>query len=404
MNRLLISTLALLLSLAGCSRQQEQKKVEAAAAAEPIPVRTAVAEMRLVERSIPVTGALFPDESVTVSAEVAGRVSAIYFDFGQVVRKGQVIAELDKRELSLQLERARASLNQALARVGLTPKQEEATPESTPSIRQAQAQLEDARFKFENAQRLFKTGDISKERFTELEKAYTSQQAVYEATRDELRTQLASIDALRAEVRLAEKRLDDATVRAPFDGSVAQKHVSPGQYTKDNTPIVTLVKTSPMRLRLEVPETATANLRLGTSLTFTTDAALGIEFHATVRELNPSLDPKSRSLTAEARLQENDNRLRPGMFVQVRLITDKQAHVVAVPKEALFTVAGLTKVFTVNGGRIKEHKLVPGSDLGGWIEVPGDQVRPGDRVAVSRLTQLVNGTQVREERAPAPKG
>jgi len=401
MKALLIGSLSLtLLVLAGCSRQQDQKKVEAATAPEPIAIRVAAAETRIVERSVPVTGALYPDETVTVSAEVPGRVLAVNFDFGQTVRKGQVIAELDKQELQLALERSKASLAQALARIGLDPKQEEVKPDSTAPMRQALAQLEDAKYKYENAQRLVKTGDISKERFTELEKAYNTRQAAYESTRDDLRMQLATIQALRSEVGLAQKRLNDATVRAPFDGVVAQKSVSPGQYIKDNVAIVTLVKTNPMRLRLEVPETSTGALKIGTSLTFTTDAAGATEFHAVVRELNPGLDSKSRSLTAEARIQETDPRLRPGMFVQVRLITDKKAEIVTVPKDAIFTVAGLAKVFTVSGDKVVEHRITPGTDLGAWVEVPASEVRPGDRVAITRLGQLVNGAPVKLETSP----
>lgn len=386
--------------LAGCSRQAEQKKVQAAAAPEPIAIRTAAAESRMVERTVPVTGALFPDETVTVTAEVPGRVVAVHFDFGQTVRKGQVVAELDRQELQMALDRSRASLAQVLARIGLDPKQEDATPESTAAMRQAQAQLEDARFKYENAQRLVKTGDISKERATELEKAYTSRMAALEATRDDLRTQLANVQALRTEVRLAQKRFNDATVYAPFDGSVSQKHVSPGQYIKDNTPIITLVKTNPMRLRLEVPESATASLKVGTALTFVTDAAPGAEFHAVIRELNPGLDSRSRSLTAEARLREADQRLRPGMFVQVRLITESQAQIVAVPKQAIYTIAGLTKVFTVNGGKVVEHRIQTGADLGAWVEVPASEIKPGDQVAVTRTGQLVNGSPVTVEGSP----
>jgi RND family efflux transporter MFP subunit len=397
MKRVLIP---LLLLLSSCSKQAEQKKVQAATAPDPVSIRTALAESRTVERTVPVTGALFPDETVTVSAEVPGRVLAVHFDFGQNVRKGQVIAELDRQELQLSLDRAKASLAQALARIGLDAKQEEATPDSTAAMRQAQAQLEDAKFKYENAERLVKTGDISKERFTELEKTYTTRLAAFESTRDDLRMQLATIQALRADVRLAQKRFNDATVYAPFDGSVAQKQVSPGQYIKDNTPIVTLVKTNPMRLRLEVPESATSNLRIGTALTFVTDAAPSAEFHAVVRELNPALDSRSRSLTAEARLQETDPRLRPGMFVQVRLITEKQAQIVAVPKQAVYTIAGLSKVFTVSGDKVVEHRITPGTDLGAFVEVPGSEIKPGDQVAVSRTGQLVNGAPVKVEGSP----
>ncbi len=349
----------LLVVVAGCGRG-DKKTVEAASKApDPITVNTQAAQSRTLERSINVTGSLNPDETVTISPEVQGRVLSISTDFGKTVRKGEIVAELDRTEYQIQLDRARAAYNQSLARLGLKPGEENAPPSSTATMRQAQAQLEDARFKFESAARLVKTGDISTERFTELEKAYRARQAAVDATQDELRTLWMSMEGLKAEVRMAEKRLNDTIVRAPFDGAIMQKLVSAGQYVKENTALLTIVKANPLRLRVEVPETATWNVKIGTPMTFTTDAAPGLEFHATVRELNPSLDSKNRSLTAEARLNENDSRLRPGMFVQVRLITERAAQAVMVPKQAIYSVAGLSKVFAIRNGRAVEYRHRP---------------------------------------------
>ncbi len=397
MKKLRITLLAVLLALlAGCSRQERKGQVEAASKGpEPLAIRTAVAQTRRVEKAISVTGSLQPDDVTSLSSEVSGRIASLHADFGQAVRKGDVIVELDKTEFQIQMERAKASLAQALARVGLDPGQEEIRPDSSPAIRQALAQYEDAHFKFENAQKLVKSGDISQERFTELEKAYLARKAALEAARDDLRTQLANIAALRAEVKLAQKRLNDATVRAPFDGAVSQRMVSPGQYVKENTQMLTVVKTYPLRLRVEIPESAAMTVRTGTTLSFTTDAAAGIEFHAIVKELNPSLEAKSRSLTAEARLAENDARLRPGMFVQVRLVTARDAMAVVVPKEAIYNVAGLTKVFVLRGDRAVERRVPPGQEFDGWVEVPADMVQAGDRVAVSDQASLIDGALVR---------
>lgn len=393
------SILLALVFLAGCNREEE--KAEASSKTpEPPAIQTTAAQLRQLDRTLSVTGSLSPDETVGVSSEVPGRLTAVLVDFGQDVRKGQVIAELDRQESNLQLERSKAALAQALARLGLDPGQEDVRPETTPSIRQAQAQMEDARSKYDNASRLVKSGDISQERFTEMQKAFQMRQAAYEAARDEARTLLASVQALRAEVKLAEKRVADATVKAPFDGSVSERMVSPGQYLKENTPIVTLVKTNPLRLRLEMPEAAAGAVHIGTTLSFTTDAAPGAEFTAVVNELNPSLDPKSRTLTAEARLRQNDKRLRPGMFVQVQVVLSKGSQAVMVPKRALYTVAGLTKLFVIKDGKAVEHRVITGQELGGWVEVPRENVNPGDQVATTGLGQLVTGMAVKA----TPKG
>ena len=366
---------------------------------EALPITAAKAEVRKIDRVISVTGSLNPDETVTINSEVIGKVTSIKFDFGQSVRKGDVLAEIDKQEFQIQLERSKAALAQALARIGLSPGQEDVPPTSTATMRQVQAQLDDAKFKYESAAKLVKTGDISQERYTELEKAYRAREAAVESSRDELRMQWASMESLRSDVKLAEKRLNDATMRAPFDGVVSQKHVSVGQYLKDNTAIVTLVKTNPMRLRVEVPETAAGVVKLGTTLTFTTGAIPGKEFQAVVRELNPSLDSKSRSLTTEARLTTSDPRLRPGMFAQVNLVLARETDVLMVPKQAIYSIAGLTKLFVIRDGKAIECRVQPGIEKDGWIEVPQDQVHPNDKVAVSNLGALVNGSLVIERKS-----
>jgi RND family efflux transporter MFP subunit len=282
-----------------------------------------------------------------------------------------------------------------MARVGLDASQENVTPDSTPAIRQAVAQMEDARSKYESAMKLVKTGDISQERATELEKTFRARQAAVEASRDDLRTQWANVASFRADLKLAQKRLGDTVVRAPFDGAVTQKNASVGQYMKENTAILTLVKTNPMRLRVEVPETAAGAIRLGATLSFTTESAPDEVFNAVVRELNPSLDSKSRSLTVEARLTKNDARLRPGMFVQVELVLSRNNEVVVVPANAIYTLAGLSKVFVVRNDKIVEHRITPGQEIKGWIEVPREEIKAGDEVAVSALPQLIQNAAVR---------
>jgi RND family efflux transporter MFP subunit len=393
--RVLLLIPAVLIGLAGCGREKKEAVQAATNGLEPIAVNVAAAELRTVEKSISVTGSLGADESVVISPEVAGRVTNIYTDFGRTVQKGAVVAQIDRTEFQIQLDRTRAAFNQALARIGLQPGQENAPPQSTATMRQAQAQLEDARSKYESASRLVKSGDISQERFNEMEKAYRAREAAFEGTQDDLRTLWMNMEGLKAEVRMAEKRLNDTVIRAPFDGAIMQKHVSAGQYVRENTPLLTIVKVHPLRLRVEVPESATWSVKIGTPLSFVTDAAPGVTFQAAVRELNPSLDEKSRSLTAEARLNNQDARLRPGMFVQVNLVTERASQTVMVPKPAIYSIAGLTKVFAIRDGKAVEYRIAPGRELDGWVEVPQGGIQPGEQVAVSNVPMLVNDAPVR---------
>ncbi len=396
-------TSVLLIFSAGCGKQPAKTSALAASKPEPLAVKTVAAATRRIDKAISITGSLSPDESVNVSFEVAGRVSAMKTDFGQTVHKGEILAELDKQEYQFAFERSKAALAQAYARLGVAAGQENASSDSTASMRQAQAQSDDARSKFESAAKLVKSGDISQERFTELEKTYRARQAAFEMTRDDMRGQLASLDSIRADMKLAQKRLNDTVVRAPFDGAITQKTVSVGQYIKENTTVLTLVKSNPLRLLADIPESAAGGIRIGTSLTFTTDAIPDKQFHAVVRQLNPALDSKSRVLTAEARLTEADARLRPGMFVQVLLVTARNTEITVIPTQALYTVAGLTKAFVIRNGRAVECRVPPGQTYDGWTEVSADQIHAGEMVAVTGLSVLINGTEVNASAATEPR-
>lgn len=385
--------LLLLVFLSACAKKEEAKKV-VAAAPEVLSVRVQTAASKILDRSIDITGTLEADETVNLSSEVAGRISAFKVDFGQAVKKGDVIAELDKREFEWQLERAQATLEQTAARLGMKSASDR-FPTTTATIRQAEAQLEDARSKYNSAAKLVQSGDIAKERATELEKGLQARQAVVDAARDELNVLIAQLRGQKTDVELARKRLADSVIRAPFDGGISAKLVSPGQFIKENTPVATLVKISPLRLRIEVPESSSALIRPGSTVTYSTDAAPGKEFSATIQKLNPSFESKNRTLTAEAKVSVQDSRLRPGSFVQVRLVTQKSDPVVMVPKEAVYSVAGLTKVFVIRDGKAVELKIAPGVERDGWSEMPAGTVQPGEKVAVSNLLALVNGAAVK---------
>jgi RND family efflux transporter MFP subunit len=380
--------------LAGCSKSSPEQQVQAAPKASALEVRTAKAETRMIDRSISVTGELQADETVSVVFEVAGRVAKIHTDFGRLVRKGEVLAELDPTEYQIQVDRGNALLAQALARVGLDPNDTDRTPTTSPAIRQAEAQLADAKSKFESASKLVKTGDIAQERFVELEKALAARQAALDAAKDELRTQMASVQSLKADLRLIEKRLADTVVRAPFDAAVTERLVSPGQYIKENTAVVRLVKSDPLRLRADIPEGASSYVRPGSTITFTTDAAPGETFRATIERLNPSLDKQSRSMSVEAKIANPKWTLRPGTFVQVNLITEKNAAIVTVPKTSLHNIAGLTKVFAIRDGKAVEVKVPPGIEGDTWTEVPRGSIEPGDLVAVTNLSALIDQAPV----------
>ena len=146
-----------------------------------------------------------------------------------------------------------------------------------------------------------------------------------------------------------------------------EKLVSPGAYLKENTPILTLMKTNPVRLRVDLPESAAGSVHMGTTLTFTTDAAPGDTFTAVVRELNPSLDPQVANLDGGSSVGRMATRaFAPACSCRYNSSSQKGAEA-GGSKEAVYTVAGLTKLFVIRDGRAVEQRINPGQEIE-WLD------------------------------------
>lgn len=395
---LLLAVLAAIsLAVAGCSKSPGASAADNKAD-EATEITVAAAEERRVERTAEVVGSLVADEEVQISNDVAGFLAAVHVDLGSRVQKGQLLAEMDRRDFETRVQQARAALAQVRARLGLAEGQDSVNPEDTTMVRQARAAMEDARSKYESAQKLIQTGDIPQQRFVELEKAYNARQAGYEAAVEDVRSQFAQLQARKADLALAEKQLADATIKAPVSGSVTAKLVSAGQYIKEKVPLLVLVKDDVLRLRAQVPESAASAIRVGQDVSFITDAFPGRTFSAQVTRISTALDARARTLVAEANVPNAERVLKPGMFARVTVVVEKDSLAVTVPRAALYEFAGLTKMFVVEGDRVKELRVQPGMSQDNWVEIPGGAIRRGALVATNNLDRLEDGNLVKIRR------
>jgi RND family efflux transporter MFP subunit len=386
--------LLLALVSAGCSKPANRGVEAATTTAEPLPVRTSQVVEQKVERYLEVVGTLKADQEVVVSSEVKGTIQELPVDLGSVVRQGQMLARLSPREFQLRVDQAEAAWQQARARVGLRGDTRQLSLEQNSEVRQAKAALDEARLRFERAGVLIKNGDISQERYDEAEIGYRSAEARYQAAQDSFHNQTAVVEQRQAELELARKQLNDLIIRAPLAGMVSQRHVSRGEYIRAETPIVTIVKSNPLRLHAVIPEVAVSSMRLHIPVTLTVDAYPGESFKGTISRISPSLDEKARTLTVEANVENPDGRLRPGLFARAQVLVNQQSPAVMAPTEALLTFAGLTKLFVVENNRVVERVVKTGIRNGNYIEIL-EGVAVGDRVAVENLGKLTNGLAVK---------
>ncbi|MFY9608862.1 MAG: efflux RND transporter periplasmic adaptor subunit [Blastocatellia bacterium] len=394
---LIITVMAGVLLASGCGRSQRSSEAtaEAKAASTPTPpvdVTTAAAITRGLQRGVEVVGSLVADEEVVVSAQAPGELAELNVDFGTYVGRGQIIARIDQRDAKLKVEQAQATLKQTLARLGMNDG-EKFDPDRNADVRVAKAQLDWEKMNLDRQTRLVENGDISRALYDQAVTTHNLARARYQAAVDAVNQQLAVVEQQRAALNLAKKAMGDTVVRAPISGAVKEKRSSRGSYLMINSPIVTLVKINPLRLRADIPEYAAASVRTGQTMTLTVEAFPERTFTGRVVRIGPSLNELTRALTVEAEVANPGNLLRPGMFAKSKLITAKDAPAVMVPQRAVQVIAGLNKVFVIENGRASERIVKTGTTDGDLIEVV-EGVKSGESVATSNLDKLQEGTVV----------
>ncbi|MGE0702580.1 MAG: efflux RND transporter periplasmic adaptor subunit [Vicinamibacterales bacterium] len=359
--------LALLLSagiMSACGSPEATVDATAPGTVEAAPAPVAVAVQPAVERALPqvvrATGTFVADEISEVTPQVSGQVIETPVDVGDVVKAGQLLVRLDDRDARLRLMQAEAALQQAQAQA-------------------ARAQAEAKR----NAD-LVQSGDISRSAYEQL----TTQVAVAEAA-------VAQADA---QVAGARKALQDTQILAPFSGHVSARDVAIGEYVSTSANVATIVRITPIKLDLRVPESNAANVQRGMTVTAMVPAHPETTFTGEISALNVAIDPASRSMTIAARFPNNDGRLMPGMFGTADVQLPASEAAVLVPPSAIVSIANgeATGVFVVEGDTARMRVVQTGGQHDGLVRILAG-LEAGTPVVVSNVAQLIDGSLIRVE-------
>jgi RND family efflux transporter MFP subunit len=356
-------------------------------------------ESHELRRSIDVVGTLAADEEVTISSEVEGRVLRIEADLGDRVRTGQALVILDPEKLQYRLDQQRATLGRAMARYGVADLSA-ALPaiERTPDVQRAAAELELATQGFRRATELRRQSLLPQQQMDDADAMLKAKKAAYESALQGSRNLRADIDSERANLKLAEASLRDATIRAPFDAYVQKRLVSPGEFVKTQTAVMSLVKIDPLKLTAEVPEKMAPWVKVGQSLTLAVEAMPDTAIAGEIARLSPAVNPQTRSFPLEGRVPNPDGRLKPGGFARVHIVTDRVEQVLTVPATALQYRYGVNRIFVVKGDRLHATEIKIGDRVGERVEVASG-VTAGEAIAAADVEKLVDGARVTSQPA-----
>lgn len=326
----------------------ETKEGEARAAPAAGAIRSAIAvesgQSRTISRTrdLRAIGTLRSDESVKIAPEIAGRVVDVGFAEGQAIKQGDILVKLDDAL-------AQAELADAEARYVL-----------------AQANNE-------RAKALSKTGNVT-------EKAQDEAKA-------NLRTSGAAVDLMKV-------RLDKHTVRAPFDGIVGIRQVSPGAFITAGTTVVNLEKIDQLKVDFSLPEIYLAEINTGQTVDVRVDALPGKVFHGKIYAIDPMVDVNGRSLKIRALVPNGDGQLRPGLFARIVVKGQIERQVVVVPESAVVPRAGENYVYRIEDGKVVEAKVKLGDRANAEVQIL-DGLASGATVVTAGQQKVKNGASVK---------
>ncbi len=361
-----------------------------------VTIQTTNVQRISIQRQVDLAGSLISPDQARVSSEVAGVIRRVLVDLGQEVAVGQVVVKLDPTELDLALQRARSQLRQTEAQLGIDGVRikEPLPDEQISSVRMAVANLEDARAQFRRAQRLREQKLLSQADLDAAETRVKVTEANHQSALETVQSLKATLQERRHAVQLAEKKLNDTDIRASVAGQVAERLVQQGEFIRENTPVISIVQMNPLKLRTAIQERYAGLVRDGLPVEFSVESAPGQKFAGRVSNVSPSVDQATRTFPVEILVDNRNRQLKPGFFAKGIILTHRDENVMAIPEDAISTLAGISNVYVIENGKAKQQQVTLGTRLGNLVELleglKGDEV-----LAASNLNLLATGVSIK---------
>ncbi|MGH6610958.1 MAG: efflux RND transporter periplasmic adaptor subunit, partial [Burkholderiaceae bacterium] len=280
---------------------------------------------------------------------VSGRIAAIGFKDGQQVRKGQMLVALDDRLNDAEVAQMKAEYDLAIAN-------------------------------------LKRSEDLAKQKFI----SSSAQE-----------TAASNAQVAEAKLQLSQARLSKMRIVAPFDGVVGIRGVSIGDYVKDGTDLVNVEDVRTLKVDFRLPERNLTQIKVGQSVEVLADALPGERFTGQIDAINPRIDANGRSIELRARLQNTAGKLRPGMFVRVRVIVGERTDALMVPEEAIVPEGGEFYVYKVVDGQARRVAVKLGVRRDARVEIT-EGLKAGDQVVTAGMRLSRDGQPVKVIDRPPP--
>ena len=373
-----------------------------------IPVETALLHRGSLDRRLDLTGNIVSQAMVDVFSKVSGILERIKVEQADRVKANQVVAMVEREEKEAQAQEAQAALDVLQARwtqveTGARP---EEIAQAEQLVRQSEARWENSLDNYKRLKSLKERDFISQQRLNEAMLLVTLSEAEYNSTREKLTLLrkgarqedrdaiLAQIRQGEAALRLAQMQLKNTTIRAPISGIISKRFLDRGAFVSKTTPIVRIVAMDTVKAVVQVVESELAQLKAGAIADIHVDAYPEEVFQGAVVRISPTVDPESRTADVDIRIDNRDNRLKPGMFARVSLVTQRRDGVLLLPRDSVLRESIPTRVFVLDSGRASLREVSLGLEGDRYLEVLSG-LREGDEVIVAGQYELKDGMPVK---------
>jgi multidrug efflux pump subunit AcrA (membrane-fusion protein) len=373
-----------------------------------VPVQVTSVVSKPLTYSIKVTGDILALMQVDLFPKVSGYLERIDVHIGDIVKQGQVIAQIDRTDFLQKVREIEAKVAQARAQLAEleTGTRTEELHQAEEAVKQAQSRFENAKMQRERIEALYKREVISKKErdiadmdFTVAEAQLASSQqnlkllrvGARQEVRDASQSKLKEMEAVLEQERT---RLQNAKIVAPFRGEVSRKYLDAGALVSPSTPLVSLVHTETLKVIANVLEKDIPLLKAGMKAKVRVESYPGKVFEGRVEKINSALDLSTRTLQAEIYIPNSDRSLKPGMFANVELALLEKPQTLVIPREAVIEAGGEMSVFVVDGKQAVRRSITLGYEQDRSVEVLKG-LNEGDQVVIKGQQSIKDGSAIR---------
>jgi RND family efflux transporter MFP subunit len=374
-------------ALCGCGKSAAPPRAKEAAAAA-VAVDTIAAAPADVVDEIAVVGTLVPRTQAEIKSDISGRVVEITVGEWVHVRRGDPLARVDTQEIDSLIRKAGTAIDLAKANLAA----------SQAGLAEAQVAADRSRREQARLAGLKEAGLATQQSLDEAASQVGAAEARILSARAQVAAATAQIAVAEEDVRTLTTRREKAVIRAPFDGTIAERLVGVGQVVGEMQGVLfRIVDNRLLDLTVIVPSADLSRVRPGQELSFATDALPGLRFTGTVRRINPSVNQTDRSVRVTAEIVNEPETLRGGLFVTGSIVTGRRTGVLQIPRAALNAwdrEAGKAAVFVVEGGVARRRAVTTAGVHADRVEIASG-LRAGETVVLRGGFTLKDGDAVR---------